>query len=340
MTRIAVIGTGYWGINHVRTLAALRDEGLFEEIIVCDKDEDRARKVSQQFNCNFTTNFESLISQFSITAATIATPTGSHSELSTTLMENGIHVLVEKPMATNVIQARKMIETSEKTGMKLFVGHVFRHHPAVRRAAEMIASDVLGPIAFIESDRLSCREPRSDNGVISSLGIHDMDICCDLLGDLEPTSISGFAIESKIMGIENKAFLTLNYSHEKSTQETIAIINLSWKSRIKGKVRDLRIIGRDASISIDYLDHGGLWLHNHPSDSFGPQFGGFDAAPRERIEIPLGEPALTAELRDFVIRVDSGKESPPRNSGNVGLQGMIRVEEALKATGFAGQIDQ
>jgi len=339
LTSIAVIGTGYWGINHVRTLAFLRDEGLFEEIVICDQDEERARQVAEEFGCAFALDVESLISDFSISAATIATPTGSHAELSTKLMENGIHVLVEKPMATNVKQAREMIETSKISGMKLFVGHVFRHHSAVRKAAEMIASGILGPIKLIESDRLSCRQPRDDNGVISSLGIHDMDICSDLLGDIEPTSISGFATESNIPGIEDKAILELNFSDNKSKSSTCAIINLSWKSRIRGKVRELRVIGHDASISIDYLDHSGLWLHNHQGDAYGKEFGGFDSAPREWVDIPDGEAALTAELRDFVLRSMDQLKGPPLNSGLVGLTGIQRVEMALIATGFENQLN-
>ena len=242
-------------------------------------------------------------------------------------------------MAMNTKQAEKMIETSRDTKTQLLVGHVFRHHPAVRKAAEMVSSDLLGPIHFIESDRLSCRAPRSDNGVISSLGIHDMDICSDILGDIEPTSISGHAIESGTKGIENKAILTLQFPSYQSEIGPIAIINLSWNSRVRGKIRELRIIGKDASIYIDYLDHGGLWLHRHKGDMYGPEFGGFDSAPRERIEIPLGEPALTAELRDFVIRSSSNISEPPKNSGDVGLMGLKRVEEALRVTGFESQIN-
>ena len=85
MTSIAVIGTGYWGINHVRTLAALRDEGIFEELIVCDQDKKRASEVGKEFDCRTAFDVDSLISKFDVSGVTIATNTASHFELSTKL---------------------------------------------------------------------------------------------------------------------------------------------------------------------------------------------------------------------------------------------------------------
>ena len=75
-----------------------------------------------------------------------------------------------------------------------------------------------------------------------------------------------------------------------------------------------------------------------PGEAHGPEWGGFDAAPRERVDIPLGEPALTAELRDFILRSTGQVEGPALNDGNVGLRGLRRVEDALRATGFDHQM--
>jgi predicted dehydrogenase len=112
-----------------------------------------------------------------------------------------------------------------------------------------------------------------------------------------------------------------------------AVVTVSWRSRIQGKVRVLRIIGQDASLAIDYLDHSGLWIHHHPNNAHGQQWGGFDAAPRERIELPLGEPSLTAELRAFISHVNGENNDTPFASGKVGLEGVTMVSSALKAAG-------
>ncbi len=94
----------------------------------------------------------------------------------------------------------------------------------------------------------------------------------------------------------------------------------------------MRVIGHDASLAIDYLDHSGLWIHHHPGNAHGQQWGGFDAAPRERIELPLGEPSLTAELRAFVKHSTGELEGEPLASGSVGLVGVKMVDAALYAS--------
>ena len=116
-----------------------------------------------------------------------------------------------------------------------------------------------------------------------------------------------------------------------------AQITVSWRSRVRGKVRELRIIGRDASIQIDYLDHTGFWLHKHPDNIRGPEWGGFGAAPRERVEITGGEPSLTAELRAFAEASHALKSGTPIEDvkvltpGEIGVIGMRMVQTALDA---------
>ena len=103
-------------------------------------------------------------------------------------------------------------------------------------------------------------------------------------------------------------------------------------------MRELRIIGRDASLHIDYLDHTGLWLHKHPNNIRGPEWGGFGAAPRERVEIEGGEPSLTAELRAFANACtfhNQGESFDKLNilaPGEIGVIGMRMVQAALDAT--------
>ena len=326
---VAVVGTGYWGRNHVRTWAALRRDGLVGRLIVCDVDETRAREMAAEFDCEWSTDANALKADFDIDAATIATPTPQHAPLAKSLMSQGVDVLVEKPLAMDEAEARDVVDHAAATGQLLAVGHLFREHAAVRKAAEMIAAGVLGPVLHIESDRLSVREPRPDIGVIAALAIHDMDIMTDLMGDVQPSSMRALTLESEVAGIEDHAIIQMTFPNG-----VVANITVSWRSRIQGKVRDLRIIGRDASIHIDYLDHAGLWLHHHPENARGPQWGGFDAAPRERVELPLGEPSLTAELRAFAKASPAraaGEPTEVRMSGAVGVAGVRLVDAALAA---------
>ena len=337
---VAVVGTGYWGRNHVRTWVSLKQEKVIDRLIVCDVDENRARELAEEFDCEWHTDALTLRENYDIDAATIATPTPMHAPLAIALMQQGVDVLVEKPLAMDEVEAQSIVTCAQETGRMLCVGHLFRYHVAIRKAADMIASGELGPVLHIESERLSVREPRPDIGVIAALAIHDMDICRDLMGDVDPEEIDAFSLPSEIAGIEDHAVIHMRFPSG-TTDNPLgpsAQITVSWRSRVRGKVRELRIIGRDASLHIDYLDHTGFWLHKHPDNIRGPEWGGFGAAPRERVEIEGGEPSLTAELRAFAEASQSLASGESIESlgllapGPIGVIGMRLVEAALRAT--------
>ena len=337
---VAVVGTGYWGRNHVRTWVSLKQEKVIDRLIVCDVDENRARELAEEFDCEWHTDALTLRENYDIDAATIATPTPIHAPLAIALMQQGVDVLVEKPLAMDEVEAQSIVTCAQETGRMLCVGHLFRYHVAIRKAADMIASGELGPVLHIESERLSVREPRPDIGVIAALAIHDMDICRDLMGDVDPDEIDAFSLPSEIAGIEDHAVIHMRFPSG-TTDNPLgpsAQITVSWRSRVRGKVRELRIIGRDASLHIDYLDHTGFWLHKHPDNIRGPEWGGFGAAPRERVEIEGGEPSLTAELRAFAEASQSLASGESIESlgllapGPIGVIGMRLVEAALRAT--------
>ena len=175
MVVVGVIGTGYWGRNHVRTFCSLKEEGLIEKVIVCDTDETRAIEIGEEFGCEYATDPQEMVS-LGVNMVTIATPTPSHASLAIMMMEMGLDVLVEKPLAMNIKEAKKVIICAEKNDRLLLVGHVFRHHSGVRMAAKLVKDGRIGKVRHIISERLATREPRPDNGVIAALGIHDFDI--------------------------------------------------------------------------------------------------------------------------------------------------------------------
>ena len=108
MVVVGVIGTGYWGKNHVRTFCKLKEEGLVDKVIVCDTDEARAIKIGEEFSCEYATDPQKLVS-LGVSMVTIATPTPSHASLAINMMEMGLDVLVEKPLAMNTNEAKRVI---------------------------------------------------------------------------------------------------------------------------------------------------------------------------------------------------------------------------------------
>ena len=132
MTGIGVIGTGYWGKNHVRTYSELVSEGIIDEVKICDINEKRARELGNAFNIDYLTDYKELIRDPKIDAVSIVTPSPTHYQLAKEFMEAGKDVLVEKPMTMDSVEAEKLVQIGRDTGQILMVGHIFRHHPAVR----------------------------------------------------------------------------------------------------------------------------------------------------------------------------------------------------------------
>ena len=156
MVVIGVIGTGYWGKNHVRTFCTLKEEGLIDKVIVCDSDESRAIEIGEEFGCEYATDPQELAS-LGVSMVTIATPTPSHASLAIMMMEMGLDVLVEKPLAMNTKEAKRVIMCAEKTGRLLLVGHVFRHHSGVRKAAELVKNGI-HPTTIMTGFRIALKD--------------------------------------------------------------------------------------------------------------------------------------------------------------------------------------
>ena len=138
MTKIAVIGTGYWGKNHVRAYNELKFEGVIDELTICDVDERRAKEFSNIYHIPYTTDYNELLSDDSLSGVSIATPTPTHFELAKKFMEAGVDVFVEKPITTNSKEAKELIRLAEEKKKLIMVGHIFRHHSAVKELVRVL----------------------------------------------------------------------------------------------------------------------------------------------------------------------------------------------------------
>jgi predicted dehydrogenase len=183
-TRIAVVGVGRFGEQHARVYRELEDAEL---IGVLDADASRAKEIAGRFGCRVFHSPEELQGQ--VEAATVAVPTLDHKALSINLLQYGIDVLVEKPIAKTVAEADELIAAAERLHRVLQVGHLERFNPAVE-AARAIARSPL----FFEAHRLSPFSPRSlDVDVVMDLMIHDLDIVLSLV-DSEVEEIRGVGL--------------------------------------------------------------------------------------------------------------------------------------------------
>jgi len=168
-----VIGVGAFGRNHARVYQQLEQAGMVRLVGVVDPDTARADAVAREFNCRAFGSIEQLLTtHVEVQAASVAVPTFLHNAVAQTLMEGGIDVLVEKPVATTLSEADEMLRIALKHKRVAQVGHLERFNPAVRATLPLINRPM-----FFEVHRLSVFSPRAlDVDVVLDLMIHDLDV--------------------------------------------------------------------------------------------------------------------------------------------------------------------
>ncbi len=304
-TRVAVVGCGEFGRNHVR---AYREMENVELAGIFDQDAGRAAKTAQEFHARAFSALEDL--RGTVDAASVAVPTIAHNEVGCRLMEMGIDVLVEKPMARTVAEADELLATAKRHGRVLQVGHLERFNPAVQ-AVEPIVNRPL----FFEVHRLGVFTPRSlDVDVIYDLMIHDLDILLALVR--EPVD------EVKAVGIP---VLTdkVDIAHARLEFAGGAVANVTASRVSTERVRKMRFFQQHEYISLDYARRDCLRVGvKRPGPQ--PEFA------FEKLPAPDVEP-LRAELEAFVEAVKT--RVAPKTDGLAGreaLQLASRVMESIR----------
>lgn len=187
--RTAVIGVGHLGRHHARIHSNLAAEGVADFVSICDVDEQTATAIASERKVEWTTDWRQLIGK--VEAVSVAVPTVSHCEIACELLEAGIHVLVEKPIARTLAEADEMIAAAAQSGALLQVGHAERFNPAL----VALRPHVRKPVYF-EIHRVGQFTARSlDIDVVLDLMIHDLDIVQWLVGEgVEVTNLHAVGI--------------------------------------------------------------------------------------------------------------------------------------------------
>jgi len=168
--RVGVIGAGIMGSNHARVLAGLPDTNL---IGVVDPLPAHRTRVTELANCRTFTDLDELIAE-GVEAVTIAAPTHLHHDIALTCIARGIHVLVEKPIASTVEEGLEIVDAARRAGVTLMVGHVERFNPAVAAVKQAISGEDILSIAIT---RVGPFPPRMSNvGIVIDLAVHDIDL--------------------------------------------------------------------------------------------------------------------------------------------------------------------
>ncbi len=281
--KVAVVGVGRFGRNHARLYHEMESVELAG---VYDTNRDRAAEVAAEHGCRVYETLDDLTGDAE--AASVAVPTENHRDVACRLMEAGLDVLVEKPISRSLDEAGEMIETAERRGRILQVGHLERFNPAVE-AARMIARDPL----FFEAHRLSPFSPRSlDVDVVLDLMIHDLDVVLSLVNSpVEEIRGVGLAVLSPKIDIAN---VRVGF-------EDGCVANFTASRVSTERVRKLRWFQPREYVSVDY-DRQTAFRIGVEVTGAGPQL-----AP-EQLQ-PVKEEPLLRQLGSF-LRCVRNRENP------------------------------
>jgi predicted dehydrogenase len=222
---LGVIGYGYWGPNIVRNFFNAADCTVKA---VADGRPERLAVLAKIFpSINGVKTAEELINDATIDAVVIATPVFTHFELAKKALENGKHVLIEKPMTSTVAQAEELIELAAQKGLTLMADHTFLYTGAVQKMKELIDTDIVGTPRYFDSSRINLGLFQPDVNVLWDLAPHDISILTYLIAE-SPFSINATGISHTRNNIENIAYMTVNYN-----SDFIAHFNCSWTSPVK-----------------------------------------------------------------------------------------------------------
>jgi len=289
--RVAVIGAGVFGRHHLRVLSQSLNATL---VGVVDANPERAAQAAAEHNCLTFATLGEL--QGEVHAAVVAVPTSLHGVVGCELLESGIDVLVEKPIAADLASARRLAETAARHDRILQTGHLERFNPAIA-ALKKITTVPL----FFEIHRLSLFSPRSlDVDVVLDLMIHDLDIVLDLAGAMpEEIRAAGISILSDKVDIANVRMAFPGG----------CVANLTASRVSTERVRKLRLFQPHQYISLDYQKQDAVAY-----TVSGSQQIGFQPLP------VVKEEPLRLEVEAFLASVAA--RTKPSVSGEDGLRAL------------------
>lgn len=330
MIRIGVVGAGYWGAKHLRVLHELQGSELY---MVCDQDQAKLDEIKHYYPKVLTTSDYQEMLKSDVDAIVIATPVNSHFSLTKEALLAGKHVLVEKPLTSDVESAQVLVDLSEEKGLTLMVGHTYQYHPTVDFLKSFLSSGELGDLYYIDSARLNLGVFRTDVDVLWDLAPHDISIFLYLLGQ-DPIWVSARATAHVNPALAEVSYISLGFP-----DQVLAHTHVSWLDPCK--VRKLTMVGSKRMVVFDevapfdqlrIVDKGAS-LSDNGNGSNAPvveyRYGEVRAP-----FIPDTEP-LKLECAHFLECVEQRKK--PRSDGQEALRVISIIEAAHQSLANEGQ---
>jgi UDP-N-acetylglucosamine 3-dehydrogenase len=291
---VAVIGTGFWGKNHARNYKELENTNL---IAICDVNPERAKAIADQYGIKAYTDSTQMLKNPEIEAISVCTWSTKLAEEALKGLNAGKHVLVEKPMATDLKQAQKLLDTAKANDLHLTVGFLMRFIPGLQQIKEAVTSKKIGELVSATAKRVTQWPERiGDVGVVKDTAIHDIDVMRFISGE-DPVGVYAKMGSMRHRQFEDYAQIMLTYESGKT-----AFIESNWLTPYR--IRALNVTGSEAIMRLDYNSQE-LWIEN-AKESVQPR-------------LPFEEP-LKAELKHFAECVTDKKK--PMITGEDGYKAL------------------
>ena len=241
---IAVVGTGDWGANLVRSFAELPGARL---VALCDTDPARlARTAARYPGARATARIEEIAAAQDVRGAVVATSAIAHYPVAKALLEAGKDVFVEKPLALRVDHAEELVALARQRDRILMAGHLLLHHPGVRFLKDMVAGGTLGEVFYIYSQRVNLGKVRRDENALWSFAPHDLSVILHLL-EMEPIDVAARGSAFLQGDVEDVVFLHLRFPGGK-----MAHVHVSWLD--PHKLRKFTVVGSQKMVVFDDME--------------------------------------------------------------------------------------
>ena len=242
--KIGVVGVGFWGSNHVRVLRELESA---EMKAVCDIDLEKAKNVAKKFGVpKYYQNLDDMLNREELDAVTVCTPSISHAEIAVRILESGLNVFVEKPLASNPDGCLRIIDAAKSNNRFVMTGFIERFNPAVSKAIELLKAGEIGEVIMSHARRIGWWPQRiGDVGVVKDTAIHDIDLTRYIFGQ-EPAGVyaRGGSLRHRF---EDHVQAMMIFEDE----SRVAFIEANWLT--PRKKREMLITGNEGVISIQFL---------------------------------------------------------------------------------------
>ena len=300
MLKVALLGCGRWGQNHLRVLASFRERGIIGHITVIDtlKSAREAATLADEIKDDFDDVDADLV--------IIATPSNLHASQARDLLSKGYHVLVEKPLGCSESEAAQVLASAREFGRIIGVGLLLRFHPAVALANQLINNGELGRLVSLRFVRRTTRNAPEGGNVIEALGVHAIDLMCNFMSESEPSAVN-------VEGDEIEARIALEFPHGIE-----AIIDVAWQA--SQERRSVTLVGSIATLRFDLDVHDRVVLIS-------------DNGEKEIFCESTISP-LEAELENIITGINnfnSGHAWAPTPDYGAALRGVRWTERAIQA---------